>query len=115
MAQLRAESQSSGDGDEEADADAAPKSKKAAKPKTKITNNNLEHYGIEWQNLNHSVVIIGWGEDPKNQSKYWIVRNSYGPNWGDHGDFMISRGGDDFAIESETTAYDPILCEAGGC
>jgi len=82
--------------------------------KADIHNFNLEHYGIEWQNLNHSVVIIGWGQDPETNRKYWVVRNSYGPNWGDHGDFLIQRGTDDFAIESETTAYDPILCD-GNC
>ena len=78
-----------------------------------MTDFNLEHYGISWQNLNHSVVLIGWGVDPETARKYWIVRNSYGPNWGDHGDFLIQRGTDDFAIESETTAYDPVLCEGG--
>lgn len=30
---------------------------------TPITDNNLKKYGISWQNLNHSVVIIGWGTD----------------------------------------------------
>ena len=101
------------DDDDSKPADKSAKKEKA-KPKVPITDHNLEHYGIEWQNLNHSVVIIGWGTDPETSRKYWIVRNSYGPNWGDHGDFMIQRGTDDFAIESETTAYDPILCE-GNC
>lgn len=31
-----------------------------------VTNKNLADYGIEWQNLNHSVVIVGWGQDPVN-------------------------------------------------
>ena len=74
-----------------------------------VSDKSLSDYGIEWQNLNHSVTIIGWGEDPKTQLKYWIVRNSYGPNWGDHGEFLVQRGTDDFGIESETTAYDPVL------
>jgi C1A family cysteine protease len=59
--------------------------------------------------LNHSVVILGWGVDPATDLKYWIVRNSYGPRWGDHGEFLVQRGTDDFGIESETTAYDPVL------
>jgi C1A family cysteine protease len=29
-------------------------------------------------NLNHSVVIVGWGVDAKTGTKYWKVRNSYG-------------------------------------
>jgi C1A family cysteine protease len=55
------------------------------------------------------VTIIGWGVDPESKQKYWIVRNSYGANWGDRGEILVARGTDDFGIESETTAYDPIL------
>jgi len=61
-------------------------------------------------NLNHSVVILGWGLDPKTNTKYWIVRNSYGAKWGMHGDFWVRRGENDFGIESETTGYDARLC-----
>lgn len=71
----------------------------------------LEDYGIAWMNLNHSVVIIGYGIDPKTNTKYWIVRNSYGGSWGDKGNFKVRRGENDFGIESETTAYDPVLCK----
>jgi hypothetical protein len=47
--------------------------------------------------------------------KYWIIRNSYGPNWGDNGDFLIERGTNFGAIEGETTGYDPILCSESSC
>lgn len=80
-----------------------------------ITDKTLKDYGISWQNLNHSVTIIGWGTDPENGQKYWIIRNSYGSTWGDHGEFMVQRGTNDFGIESETTAYDPILCSDTQC
>ena len=80
-----------------------------------ITDKSLKDYGISWQNLNHSVVIIGWGTDPETSQKYWIVRNSYGKTWGDHGEFLVQRGTDDFGIESETTAYNYVLCSEGGC
>jgi C1A family cysteine protease len=52
------------------------------KKKKKLTDKDLEDYGISWMNLNHSVVILGWGVDPKTGVKYWIVRNSYGRKWG---------------------------------
>jgi len=42
--------------------------------------------------LNHSVAILGWGKDPKSGHKVWIIRNSFGPNWGEHGDLYIRRG-----------------------
>jgi len=75
------------------------------KTKNQITNRNLDDYGIAWMNLNHSVVIVGWGVDPKTGTKYWKVRNSYGKKWGMDGDFLVRRGENDFGIESETTAY----------
>jgi len=60
-----------------------------SKDKVELTDKNIEEYGLSWQNLNHSVTIIGWGTDPESQVKYWIVRNSYGGSWGDHGDFLV--------------------------
>ena len=83
------------------------------KSKTKITDRDLEDYGIAWMNLNHSVVIFGWGVDPKTNTKFWRVRNSYGEKWGMKGDFLVRRGENDFGIESETTAYDVSACKPG--
>jgi len=75
-----------------------------------ISDKALEDYGIAWMNLNHSVVIIGWGVDEVTGGKYWIVRNSYGPAWGNQGNLWVARGINEFGIESETTAYDVRLC-----
>jgi C1A family cysteine protease len=71
-----------------------------------VSNKNLGDQGMSWTNLNHSVVILGWGEDTNTATRYWIVRNSYGPNWGQSGDFMVRRGQDDMGIESEQIAFD---------
>ena len=75
-----------------------------------INDRDLEDYGVAWMNLNHSVVIYGWGQDKKG-TKYWRVRNSYGNKWGMNGDFWVRRGENDFGIESETTAYDVRKCK----
>jgi len=56
---------------------------------------------VSWMDMNHSVVIVGWGKDKKTNTKYWIVRNSYGPQWGMEGDFLVKRGGNDFGMEVE--------------
>ena len=69
-----------------------------AKQKRQLTDRDLEDYGIAWMNLNHSVVITGWGVDEKTGTKYWIVRNSYGKRWGMNGDFLVRRGENDFGI-----------------
>ena len=41
--------------------------------------------------------------------KYWIVRNSYGPNWGESGNFRVRRGMNDFGCEAESSALKPVL------
>lgn len=62
----------------------------------------------EWQKVSHSVLLYGWGET-EDGLKYWICRNSWGPFWGEDGDFRIVRGVDDSAIESYSEAADPVI------
>ena len=56
--------------------------------------------------------MIGYGEGENSKGenvKYWLLRNSYGPQWGDHGNFKMRRGRNDFACENENLAIIPEL------
>ncbi|KAG8385447.1 hypothetical protein BUALT_Bualt03G0046200 [Buddleja alternifolia] len=43
------------------------------------------------RNLDHGVSVVGYGET-SDGTKYWLVKNSWGPKWGDNGFIKIKRG-----------------------
>ena len=40
--------------------------------------------------VNHAITVVGYGKsDSSKCSEYWIIKNSWGPYWGDHGHFKL--------------------------
>lgn len=40
---------------------------------------------------NHAVLIVGYGFDVKTNLDYWIIKNTFGVNWGENGYFKLVR------------------------
>ena len=55
--------------------------------------------------------IIGWGEEPGNETTpaldYWLVVNAWSEEWGDGGLFKIRRGNNECGIEEKVAAGEP--------
>lgn len=47
----------------------------------------------------HDISVVGYGVE--NDNKYWLVRNSWGTQWGEDGLFRVCRGTNNIAIESD--------------
>jgi KDEL-tailed cysteine endopeptidase len=41
--------------------------------------------------LDHAVLLVGYGDG------YWLLKNSWGTGWGDHGFFKIVKNDNDFS------------------
>jgi hypothetical protein len=42
------------------------------------------------ENRDHAVAVVGYGDGK--DGPYWLIRNSWGTNWGDQGYFKLRRG-----------------------
>jgi len=63
-----------------------------------------------WEYTNHAIVCVGWGQDEVEGKiiKYWILKNSWGTNWGENGYFKALRGEDMASIEAQGVFINPV-------
>jgi cathepsin X len=60
----------------------------------------------DFNDLDHSISIVGYGTDLISAVNYWLVRNSWGTYWGDGGFVRVQRGGNFLGIELSCTVAD---------
>jgi len=51
-------------------------------------------------NLDHGVLIVGFGTDSTTNQDYWLVKNSWGPKWGEQGYVRLIRNQNECGLNS---------------
>ncbi len=52
------------------------------------------------------ISVVGFGEE--NGEKFWVIRNSWGANWGENGFGKVARGSNTILIESHCSWAIPL-------
>jgi len=60
--------------------------------------------------MNHAVQLVGYGSD--SDGAYWIVRNSWGPGWGEDGYIRLRRDAE-AQCGTDSTPMDGTACSGG--
>eukprot|EP00759_Apiculatamorpha_spiralis_P041956 PhF_6_TR40354/c0_g1_i1/m.60039/K01373/CTSF; cathepsin F len=50
--------------------------------------------------INHAVTVVGYGVDPGTQVSYWVIKNSWGPYWGESGYIRLRKGSNECDVNT---------------
>jgi len=80
-----------------------------------ISDNNGECGCSKDLTFNHAVTIVGFGQDgsAKGCKKYWLVKNSWGTEWGEDGFMRVCRDDEKLAYGTCSIRYEAILPTKG--
>jgi cathepsin L len=64
--------------------------------------------------IDHAVTLIGYGTDPeKDHTKYWLIKNSWGPEWGEGGTIRLLRHEGNTHCGTDYRPEDGTGCKGG--
>jgi C1A family cysteine protease len=64
-------------------------------------------YEEECTEINHGVLLVGWDDNMCGGSGAWIMKNSWGPGWGDNGYMYIKYGTCHIGYATDALNYTP--------
>ena len=59
--------------------------------------------------VNHAVLVVGYGTDNRTGTPYWVLRNSWGPSWGENGYMRMKRGVNQNGIVDFRPSYPTVV------